>query len=74
METTLEHPLDRYIRKGATNPLCPGCGEPIVIFSTLRVIDELKLDLNKVSIVVGIGCSGIGIRRLVNLEVASTLH
>lgn len=38
--------------------LCPGCGIGIVIGAIARAIKELNLDLSKIVIVSGIGCSG----------------
>lgn len=36
---------------------CPGCGHGIVMKSFLRVVDQLRLDKDKVVVVSGIGCA-----------------
>lgn len=73
MEQQLEHPIEKYLRKPFRNPFCAGCGEPQVLYATLRAVDELNLDADKVPILVGIGCF-IQFRSMVNMDVGSTLH
>jgi len=53
------HPLlVKYAREGAyRQPHCPGCGNGIVAQCMLRAIDELKLNMDKMVFVSGIGCS-----------------
>lgn len=62
---------EKYIRKG-TMPtiLCAGCGNGIVLNTTLRAIDELKKDIDKMVFVSGIGCSS----RLSSYIKADGLH
>jgi 2-oxoglutarate ferredoxin oxidoreductase subunit beta len=39
-------------------PLCPGCGHGIILGLILRAIDELKINMNNMLFVTGIGCCG----------------
>jgi 2-oxoglutarate ferredoxin oxidoreductase subunit beta len=54
-----EHPLSKYLRP-ATIPhiWCPGCGNGIVLNCFVHALDELKVDLDKLVTVSGIGCIG----------------
>ena len=38
-------------------PLCPGCGHGIILGLLLRAIDELKINIDDMLFVTGIGCS-----------------
>ena len=50
--------LEKYIRPGVkSTPFCPGCGHGILMGLILRAIDELKMDMNKIVFVSGIGCA-----------------
>jgi 2-oxoglutarate/2-oxoacid ferredoxin oxidoreductase subunit beta len=50
--------LEKYWRPGVKGtPFCPGCGHGILLGLILRAIDELKLDMNKMLFVSGIGCA-----------------
>jgi len=50
--------LEQYLRAGVKGtPFCPGCGHGILMGHILRAIDELKLDMNKMLFVSGIGCA-----------------
>ena len=50
--------LEKYIRPGVkSTPFCPGCGHGILMGLILRAIDELKMDMNKMVFVSGIGCA-----------------
>jgi len=43
--------LEKYIRPGVkATPFCPGCGHGILMGLILRAIDELKLDMKKMSL------------------------
>ncbi len=50
----------KYLRTDKKFPpiWCPGCGNGIVLGSTLRAVDAIGLDANQVAVVSGIGCSG----------------
>ncbi len=55
----VEHPLDDLLRKDRIPHIwCPGCGIGTVFSSCLTAIRESGLDLDKVVMVSGIGCSG----------------
>jgi 2-oxoglutarate ferredoxin oxidoreductase subunit beta len=55
----IEHPLDDLLRKDRIPHIwCPGCGIGTVFSSCLTAIRESGLDLDKVVMVSGIGCSG----------------
>ena len=50
--------MEKYIRPGVkSTPFCPGCGHGILMGLILRAIDELKMDMNKMVFVSGIGCA-----------------
>jgi len=50
--------LEKYLREGIKGtPFCPGCGNGILMGAILRAIDSLKLDMDKILFVSGIGCS-----------------
>ena len=49
---------------------CPGCGNGIALAATLRAIDDLSWDMDKVVMVSGIGCSS----RATGYVDACTLH
>ena len=50
--------LEQYLRAGVKGtPFCPGCGHGLLMGHILRAIDELKLDMNKMLFVSGIGCA-----------------
>ncbi|MFH1227104.1 MAG: thiamine pyrophosphate-dependent enzyme [Planctomycetota bacterium] len=50
--------LAKYIRaKTFPTPFCPGCGHGILMHAILRAIDELKLDIDRMVFVSGIGCA-----------------
>lgn len=50
--------LNKYIRPEVfPTPFCRGCGHGILMGSILRAIDELKLDIDQMVFVSGIGCA-----------------
>ncbi|MBI4712822.1 MAG: hypothetical protein HY762_05935 [Planctomycetes bacterium] len=50
--------LKKYIRPDVfPTPFCPGCGHGILMQALLRAIDELKLDIDKMVFLSGIGCA-----------------
>lgn len=56
-----EHPALKYFRDdspGVPHLWCPGCGIGQVWYATVRAIDELGLDTDKVLWVGGSGCTG----------------
>lgn len=53
------HHLDAYLRTDRLPHIwCPGCGIGLVLNCFLRGMLKSKLDLNKVAVVSGIGCTG----------------
>ncbi len=54
----MEHFALKYLRKDRLPHIfCPGCGIGIIINCTCKAMDELNLDLDKVVLTSGIGCS-----------------
>ena len=50
--------MEKYLRPGVKGtPFCPGCGHGILMNSLLRAIDSLKMDMEKMVFVSGIGCA-----------------
>lgn len=71
-----KHPLDKYLRvERLPHIWCPGCGIGIFLNQFTRALRDLerRIDLNKVVIVSGIGCSG-RISGYINLDGAHVLH
>jgi len=55
----LQHPLSSYLRTDMMPHIwCPGCGNGIVLNCFVHALDELKVDLNKLVVISGIGCIG----------------
>jgi 2-oxoglutarate ferredoxin oxidoreductase subunit beta len=53
------HPLDKYLRTDRLPHIwCPGCGLGMILGTVLRAIDKSRLDIDKTTIVSGIGCTG----------------
>lgn len=50
---------DKYLRVNKMPTLwCWGCGDGVILKATIRAIEKMGWDMNKVCIVSGIGCSG----------------
>jgi 2-oxoglutarate ferredoxin oxidoreductase subunit beta len=50
--------LEEYLREEVqSTPFCPGCGHGILLGLILRAIDGLKLDMERMLFVSGIGCA-----------------
>ena len=50
---------DKYLRVNKMPTLwCWGCGDGVILKSTIRAIDKMGWDMNDVCVVSGIGCSG----------------
>lgn len=53
----MEHPNVKYLRKGALpHMFCPGCGCGQILNAYIYAIDELRLDMDKVVTIGGVGC------------------
>ncbi|HYW35943.1 MAG TPA: 2-oxoacid:ferredoxin oxidoreductase subunit beta [Balneolaceae bacterium] len=51
--------LEKYLRQSIMpSPWCPGCGHGTILRGMLESFDRLELDLDKVVVIGGIGCSG----------------
>jgi 2-oxoglutarate/2-oxoacid ferredoxin oxidoreductase subunit beta len=67
--------LEEYLRPGiASTPFCPGCGHGILMNLILRAIDELKLDMDDMLFVSGIGCAAWIPSPHFNADTLHTLH
>ena len=54
-----KHPLDTYLRTDRLPHIwCPGCGLGLIVNCFLRALLSSGLDLDKVAVVSGIGCTG----------------
>jgi len=70
----LLHPLDSLLRVDRLPHMwCPGCGIGITMASFLRAIKTSNVDLDKLVVVSGIGCTG-RFSGYLNLDGAHTLH
>ncbi len=66
---------EKYLRPGIKGtPFCPGCGHGILMNSVLRAIDELKMDMEKILFVSGIGCAAWIPSPHFNGDTLHTLH
>ena len=69
-----EHPLDDLLRTDRIPHIwCPGCGIGTAFSSCLTALKSSQLDLQKVSMVSGIGCSGRA-AGYINLDSFHTTH
>lgn len=74
MSETLAHPLDYLIRTDRFPHIwCSGCGIGIAMKSLLLALENLKLPLDEVAVVSGIGCSA-RVASYVKLDAFHTTH
>jgi 2-oxoglutarate ferredoxin oxidoreductase subunit beta len=53
------HPFEKYLRSEMIPHIwCEGCGNGIILNCFVHAIDELKMDVDKIVVVSGIGCIG----------------
>jgi 2-oxoglutarate ferredoxin oxidoreductase subunit beta len=53
------HPFERYLRGGMIPHIwCDGCGNGIILNCFVHAVDDLKMDIDKIVVVSGIGCIG----------------
>jgi len=72
--TTAENPVNPYLRLDRMPSIwCPGCGIGTTVNCFTRALTECGLDLDKVSIVSGIGCTG-RVAGYLNLDSFHTTH
>ncbi|MCK4477261.1 2-oxoacid:ferredoxin oxidoreductase subunit beta [Candidatus Bathyarchaeota archaeon] len=70
----LGHPLAKYLRQERMPHIwCEGCGNGVLLCSFFEALDELKLDLDKLVVVSGIGCIGRA-AGYVNVDSFHTTH
>ncbi len=68
------HPMDDFIRMDRMPHIwCPGCGIGIAVTAFAAALEKAQIDLNKVSIVSGIGCTG-RVAGYVKLDSFHTTH
>jgi 2-oxoglutarate ferredoxin oxidoreductase subunit beta len=59
MVQEMAHPFAKYLREAMIPHIwCPGCGNGILLNCFAHALDELKLDLDRLVVVSGIGCIG----------------
>ena len=69
-----ENPVERYLRTDRIPHIwCPSCGIGTTVNCFTRAIDESGLDLDRLSIVSGIGCTG-RVAGYLNLDSFHTTH
>jgi len=74
MSVLRENPVNAYLRLDRLPSIwCPGCGIGTTVNCFTRALTESKIDLDKVSIVSGIGCSG-RVAGYLNLDSFHTTH
>lgn len=67
--------LQKYLRPGiGATTFCPGCGEATLLGLVLRAIDELRLDMDEMLFVSGIGCAAWIPSPHFNADTLHTLH
>jgi 2-oxoglutarate/2-oxoacid ferredoxin oxidoreductase subunit beta len=67
--------LERYLRSDVrSTPFCPGCGHGILMNQVLRAIDELRIPMEKMLFVSGIGCAAWIPSPHFNADTLHTLH
>lgn len=53
------HPMENYLRMDRIPHIwCPGCGIGLAVTALVSAIEKANLDLNKLCVVSGIGCTG----------------
>src|SRR4051812_702640 len=72
--TVQENPTEQFLRTDRMPHIwCPGCGIGTTVNCFTRALLDSKADLNKVSVVSGIGCSG-RVAGYLNLDSFHTTH
>ncbi|MGB8932772.1 MAG: 2-oxoacid:ferredoxin oxidoreductase subunit beta [Anaeromyxobacteraceae bacterium] len=69
-----ENPVNKYLRLDRMPSIwCPGCGIGTTVNCFTRALDESKIDLDKVTVVSGIGCTG-RVSGYMNVDSFHTTH
>ncbi|MEM3769777.1 MAG: thiamine pyrophosphate-dependent enzyme [Candidatus Bathyarchaeia archaeon] len=59
IEAVEQHPLSKYLRAAMMPHIwCSGCGNGIILNAFVHALDELRINLDKLVVVSGIGCIG----------------
>jgi 2-oxoglutarate ferredoxin oxidoreductase subunit beta len=68
------NPVNKYLRMERMPSIwCPGCGIGTTVNCFARALDESEMDLNKVAVVSGIGCTG-RVAGYMNVDSFHTTH
>ena len=74
VESKVAHPMDNLLRMDRMPHIwCTGCGIGLAVTAFTTAIEKARLDLNKVTIVSGIGCTG-RVAGYVKLDSFHTTH
>ena len=74
MQIKKEHPLERLLRRERMpHILCTGCGIGTTMANLVEALEEGEFDLDKISVVSGIGCAG-RVAGYLNLDGFHTTH
>jgi 2-oxoglutarate ferredoxin oxidoreductase subunit beta len=69
-----DNPVNKYLRMERMPSIwCPGCGIGTTVNCFARALDEAELDLNKIAVVSGIGCTG-RVAGYMNVDSFHTTH
>ncbi|MGD8545319.1 MAG: thiamine pyrophosphate-dependent enzyme [Candidatus Bathyarchaeota archaeon] len=59
MKNSNKHPLIQYLNEERLPHIwCEGCGNGIILNCFIQALDDLKMDIDKLTVVSGIGCIG----------------
>ncbi len=74
MQHSDRHPLTKYLREDRLPHIwCEGCGNGIILNCFAQALDDLNLDMDKLTVVSGIGCIG-RIAGYINCDSFHTTH
>jgi 2-oxoglutarate ferredoxin oxidoreductase subunit beta len=69
-----DNPVNKYLRMERMPSIwCPGCGIGTTVNCFARALDESEMDLNKIAVVSGIGCTG-RVAGYMNVDSFHTTH
>ncbi len=74
VRTPAENPVDKYLRMDRMPHIwCPGCGIGSTVNCFVRAVEDAMIDIKKLAIVSGIGCTG-RVAGYMNLDSFHTTH